>query len=187
MSVAVDQPARPRIAPWALGGALLGGALAVAQALLPRDAPAAPWLLAVPALLAASALAVIDARTRLLPNRHVAALAAGAAVVVLSLALRMGEPGPVLVALLVAAVAAAAYLGMGLAGWVGFGDAKFAGALALAIAPLCGMGALWLAPLAVVLGGVQRLANPRQRGARPHGPAIAAAGGALLVLALLQR
>lgn len=69
-------------------------------------------------------------------------------------------------------------------GMFGLGDAKFAVALSITVAIYAGPLALYLIPIAVLLGGFWRtLITLAGRGKRPraHGPAIAVAALVILV------
>ena len=70
----------------------------------------------------------------------------------------------------------------------GLGDAKFAAALTITVAIYAGPFALYLIPIAMVLGAVYRLGlqlSGRSSGPRAHGPAIAVAGVSVLLLAVV--
>lgn len=143
------------------------------------------WVLPLPVAAAAVYGAVVDARTLQLPNALTGPLGAAGVVQAAGSSLYVGVEavGPVLAA---AAVVFVVYVLMAAAGWCGFGDAKFAGALALFVGLYVGLLALYLIPVAIVLGSVHMIVAKvisREPVARvPQGPAIAAA--ALIIMAL---
>ncbi|UFU16016.1 prepilin peptidase (plasmid) [Curtobacterium sp. C1] len=165
--------------------AAAGGSALLAIVLHPVVASAAyAWTLT--ALLAAAAAVPvgIDLRSRKLPNRWVAPIAAAAAVQAFAIAYGTADPWRVLWPLIVAAIVFAFYVALGLAGMFGLGDAKFAAALSITAAIYAGPLALYLIPIAVLLGGLWRaLLTAVGRGKRPraHGPAIAIAALTILV------
>ena len=147
-----------------------------------RLAPAHPW--AVPAYLALTfacvVLAVIDARTRLLPNRltYPAFVVTIAGLALASLV--EGDPRRLARGLLAAAVVGGAFLLLALVSreGLGFGDVKFAPTLALALGwlswPAVAMGLL----LAILLGGALALIallvlRLGRRSKIPFGPSLA--------------
>lgn len=146
------------------------------------------WVLLV--LVAAAAVygAVIDVRTLRLPNALTGPLAAAGAVQVAGSAFHggIGAAGSVLAA---AAVVFVVYALMATAGWCGFGDAKFAGALALFVGVYVGLLAIYLIPLAVILGSAHMLVTKalswRPVSRIPQGPAIAAAALIIMTLGLV--
>jgi prepilin signal peptidase PulO-like enzyme (type II secretory pathway) len=88
---------------------------------------------------------------------------------------------------IVAGIVAASYIALGLAGMFGLGDAKFAAALSITAAIYAGPLALYLIPIAMLLGGLWRaVLAAAGRGKRPraHGPAIAIATLAILITAV---
>lgn len=147
------------------------------------------WVLLV--LVAAAAVygAVIDVRTLQLPNALTGPLATAGAVQVLGYSVFYGGVGPAGSALAAAAVVFVVYALMATAGWCGFGDAKFAGALALFVGMYVGLLAIYLIPLSVTLGSAHMLvtkALSRRPVSRiPQGPAIAAAALIIMTLGLV--
>ena len=146
------------------------------------------WALTGCLAVAASALAIVDVRTHTLPNRHVSAVAtAGVAqAAVVSAAYHDGTR--FLVSLVAAAAVFTMYVVLGLLGWFGFGDAKFAGALTITVAIYAGLAALYLMPLAIVFAAVGMLfgrASGRVSHARAHGPAIGLAAVCIMTAAVL--
>jgi len=144
------------------------------------------WVLT--ALLAAGAIApvTIDLRIRKLPNRWVAPIAAAGAVQAIAIAYATADPWRVFWPLIVASIVTAFYIALGLAGMFGLGDAKFAAALSITVAIYAGPLALYLIPIAILLGGLWRaILTTLGRGGRPraHGPAIAIASLATLATA----
>jgi leader peptidase (prepilin peptidase)/N-methyltransferase len=147
-------------------------------------APAwSPWAVIAAVALAAGWIAAVDARTRRLPNRLVGPFGAASALLVIVVAIASRSWAPIWWALAAAALAGVLYLAMGLAGWVGLGDVKFAAALALPVAAVAGGAALWLTPVAVACSGVwllvRRIGGDASR-RQAHGPALAA--GAVLLM-----
>jgi leader peptidase (prepilin peptidase)/N-methyltransferase len=163
-------------------------AVAVLWALVAlRLAPTHPW--AVPTYLAFTfacvVLAVIDARTRLLPNR----LTYPAFVVtIIGLALTSlieGDPGRLSRGLVAAAAVGGAFLLLAIVSpqGMGIGDVKFAPTLALALGWLSWPAVITGLLLAVLLGGVVALValvvfRLGRRSSIPFGPSLAL--GALL-------
>lgn len=146
------------------------------------------WGLTVLLAAAAAVPVAIDLRVRKLPNRWVAPIAAAALVQAFAIAYATADPWRVLWPLIVAAIVAAFYIALGLAGIFGLGDAKFAAALSIGAAIYAGPLALYLIPIAVLLGGLWRaLLTLAGRGKRPraHGPAIAIAAFVILVTTVL--
>jgi leader peptidase (prepilin peptidase)/N-methyltransferase len=166
--------------------------LAVLWALVAlRLAPTHPW--AVPTYLAFTfacvVLAVIDARTRLLPNR----LTYPAFVVtIIGLALASlieGDPGRLLRGLLAAAVVGGAFLLLAAISpdGLGIGDVKFAPTLALALGWLSWPAVVTGLLLAVLIGGLVAVValvvfRLGRRSSIPFGPSLAL--GALLSILL---
>jgi len=167
---------------------LAGSAVLAVAALLTHAAGWYPWALIAATAVGAGAPAVVDARTRTLPNRLVGSFTAAAGLQVLAVAAARASWAVLAWGLVAAAVAAALYLLMGLAGWVAYGDLKFAPGLALAVAAAAGGAAIWLTPIAIVFTGAW-LVIARARGdknhVQPHGPAMAAAAIALMVAGTL--
>lgn len=157
----------------AVGSALLAG---VAHSVLGTAGYA--WVLTVLLAAGAAVPVAIDLRVRKLPNRWVAPIATAALVQAFAIAYATADPWRVFWPLIVAAIVAAFYIALGLAGMFGLGDAKFAAALSIAAAIYAGPLALYLIPIAVLLGGLWRaILTLAGRGKRPraHGPAIAIA------------
>lgn len=171
---------------WLSGALLASVALA---ALYPLLGPGTHrWALLAATAIAAAAIAVVDHRTFTLPNRYVGPLAAAGAVQVVATALFTTDVWAAAWPAIAAAVVFITYAVMGMAGWFGFGDAKFAAALALIVALYAGPLAIYLVPLAILTGAARRVI----RGARArksklaHGPDIAAAAiGIILITQLL--
>ena len=156
-----------------------GAAGASGGLLLEPLLPAAPGLLVAVALLAAGIpLAITDARTHTLPNSDVGhvALASTGWLAVLAMTNAPAAAG----ALLAGAGVFGAYVVMGLVGVSGFGDAKFAGALAALLGASCGLYALYLPLVALMVSVVQSALyravwpSPWRFGTMrlPHGPAL---------------
>ena len=138
---------------------------------------------------AASAVAVVDVRTRRLPNRYVSALAAGGLIQAVAVSAVTRDGSRFVDSLIAAVTVFSAYTLLGLVGWFGFGDAKFAGALTISVAITAGLVAIYIVPLAILFAAAWTLFGPvtgGAAGARAHGPAIALAAlciatGAVLV------
>lgn len=144
------------------------------------------WALAAAILAGGGVTARYDVQTLTIPNRFVLPLFITAAAQVVAVAIVEHRPAVVANAALGSGVTFSLYVVFGLAGWVGFGDAKLAAALGMAASITTGAAALFLVPGALLLGGVSRL-RPRciQRPSRrlPHAPALVGATACLLVLA----
>jgi leader peptidase (prepilin peptidase)/N-methyltransferase len=166
-----------------------GGSSAVAVLLFVVITTAAyAWALTALLAAAAAAIAVVDARTHRLPNRYVAALAAAGLVQAAAVAVASHDTIRLLDSLGAAAAVGAAYTLLGLIGWFGFGDAKFAGALAATVAIYAGLAAIYIVPLAILFAAIWMLlcrALGRVPRTRAHGPAIALAAIGVLVAAVL--
>lgn len=176
---------RPLITSAAAGGASALLAFAAHSVL---DTSGYSWLLTVLLAAAAAVPVAIDIRTRKLPNRWVAPIAVAGAVQATAVAYASADVWRVLWPLIAAAIVFAFYVALGLAGMFGLGDAKFAAALTITVALYAGPFALYLVPIAMVLGAVYRLGLQvvgRSSGPRAHGPAIAIAALAVLVLAVV--
>ena len=146
------------------------------------------WALIAFLAVAAAAMAVVDARTYRLPNRYVAALAAAGLVQSVAVAVASHDAIRLLDSLVAAAAVGAAYVLLGLVGWFGFGDAKFAGALALTVAIYAGLAAIYILPLAILFAALWTLlsrALGRDARTRAHGPAIALAAISVMTAAVL--
>lgn len=146
--------------------------------------------LTVSATLAAALIAAEDYRTGLLRNRWTGPFALTGLIQVLIAAVgtqpwtRIAAP-----CLLGATITTSLYLLLGLLGWVGFGDVKFAAGLALIVAIPAGWAGLYLLPLALAFSALprllRRLAAQPERSRSPHGPALAAALSVLMSAACL--
>ena len=146
------------------------------------------WALTALLAAAAAAMAVVDARTYRLPNRYVAALAAAGLVQAVAVAVATHDAIGLLDSMGVAAAVGAAYVLLGLVGWFGFGDAKFAGALTLTVAIYAGLAAIYIVPLAILFAALWTLlsrALGRDARTRAHGPAIALAAISVMTAAVL--
>ena len=175
--------------PAVTAGVAAAGSSAVAVLLFAVITTAAyAWALTAFIAAAAAAMAVVDARTYRLPNRYAAALAAAGLVQAVAVAVASHDAIRLLDSLGAAAAVGAAYVLLGLAGWFGFGDAKFAGALALTVAIYAGLAAIYIVPLAIVFTAIWRLlsrAVGSVGGRHAHGPAIALSAIGVMVAALL--
>lgn len=145
------------------------------------------WLLTVLLAAAAAVPAAIDTRIRKLPNRWVAPIAVAGTVQAIAVTYASADMWRFLWPVIAAAIVFAFYLALGLADMFGFGDAKFSAALTITVAIYAGPFALYLIPIAMLLGAIYRVGLQvlgRGSGPRAHGPAIAIAAVAVLVLAL---
>lgn len=132
------------------------------------------------AVAAACCMAVGDYRTGLLRNRWTGPFAlAGLLQVFVACAGTQQWLGIAAPCLLSAALTTSLYLLLGLLGWVGFGDVKFAAGLALFVAIPAGWAGICLFPLALTVSALSRvplwLAARPQRPRAAHGPALASA------------
>lgn len=166
--------------------AVAGGTLLAAIALL--GVPGYPWLALACFTAAAAAIAAVDVRTKLLPNRYTGPLAIAAGMQVAAVTIHERDLWVAAGALIAATIVFAAYVAMGMVGWFGFGDAKFAAALTLFAGIFAGWLAIYIIPLAVLISGAERaLRMLRSAGVRSHahGPAIAIAGTVIAAIGIL--
>ncbi|WP_242085736.1 prepilin peptidase [Microbacterium lacticum] len=167
-------------------GAFIGGALLAASGL--GAVPGYPWIALACFTAASTVIAVIDARTRRLPNRHTGPYAVAALLQAIAVSIATADPWIFAMAAIAAAVVFVTYAAMGMAGWFGFGDAKFAAAAALFAGVFAGWFAIYLVPLAVLISAAERavrMAAGRGRTAHAHGPAIAAAALIVTVVGII--
>ena len=146
------------------------------------------WALTAFLAAAAAAIAVVDARTYRLPNRYVAALAASGLVQAVAVAVAYHDSTRLLDSMGAAAAVGAAYVLLGLVGWFGFGDAKFAGALTFTVAIYAGLAAMYIVPLAILFSAIWRISSRAVGsigGRHAHGPAIALAAIGVMATANL--
>lgn len=155
--------------------------------LLPDEGQAYLTAVSIALVLAAVLIAIADARTGLIRNAWTAPLASAAAAHVVIATVTLPRGDEVLEqSALSALLAGGCYLSLGLLGWVGFGDVKFATGIGLVL-PLCaGWFGLLLVPLAIVCSGTAAAARRLRRDggwtSAPHGPAIALAVAGLVLL-----
>jgi leader peptidase (prepilin peptidase)/N-methyltransferase len=150
--------------------------------------PAYAWAITVCLAAGAGAVAVVDARTHILPNRYVSTFAAAGLVQAVAAAFASHAGISLLDPLIAATAVYAAYVLLGLIGWFGFGDAKFAGALTVTVAIYAGLAAIYIVPLAILFAALWMLfcrALGRVPRTRAHGPAIALAAIGVMVAAVL--
>ena len=166
--------------------AVVGGILLASIAYLNVQVYA--WVALVCFAVAAAAIAGVDVRTRLLPNRFTGPLAVASGLQVAVLSVQQMDPWIAASAVVASGIVFAVYVAMGMAGWFGFGDAKFAAALALFAGIFAGWFAIYAVPLAVLISGLERairMARGGDRRAHAHGPAIAIAGIAVALVGIL--
>jgi leader peptidase (prepilin peptidase)/N-methyltransferase len=136
----------------------------------------------------AAFVAVIDARTHRLPNRYVSAIAGAGLVQAAAISIASHDGSKFAECLIDAAAVGAAYVLLGLLGWFGFGDVKFAAALTITVAIYAGLAAMYVVPLAILFAAIWtlllRISGKLPR-ARAHGPAIALSAVCITMLAVL--
>lgn len=144
------------------------------------------------AVTAAASMAIGDARTGLLRNAWTGPLVTAAAIQVVLAVLGSAPIRDGIISGLLGAVAViGAYIGMGLIGWVGFGDVKFAVGLATIGDVLAGAADIAILPIALLISAVVHAARSvRGSGLRtraPHGPALAVALSLVIASATVAR
>jgi len=178
---------RTSTAAWAAALAAAASCLLAVAAQLILPARGYEWILLVLLTAAAVWAAVIDVRTLRLPNCLSAGIASAALVQAGALAIATGNIGRLWQPILAAAIVGILYLGMGLLHWCGLGDVKFATAVALAVALTSGLTAIYIVPLALLVGagqvGIRRALG--RTGKHAHGPAAAAGGVIVMAAAIL--
>jgi leader peptidase (prepilin peptidase)/N-methyltransferase len=133
------------------------------------------WILGGLVALAGFPVAVIDVRTHKLPNRYVAPIAAAGFIQAAAIAFASTDLFRLIVPMACAAAVFSAYTAMGMAGWFGFGDAKFAAALTLTVAITSGITSVLIVSIAVLIGGIQRVLDTilgHRHQVHAHGPAL---------------
>ena len=145
----------------------------------------------VAAVVWAGWIAVGDFRTGLLPDRWTGPFAlAGMIQVLLDSASVQDWLDIAAPCLIGSTVTASLYLLLGLLGWVGFGDVKFAVGLGLFVAIPGGWTGLYLLPLALVISALAhllvRIRRRLQHRRAAHGPALAAALAVLMSAACIN-
>lgn len=145
----------------------------------------------VAAVMSACWIAIDDYRTGLLRNRWTGPFAlAGLIQVLLSSAVLQSWLEIAATCLLGAVVTTSLYFILGLLGWVGFGDVKFAIGLGLFVAIPTGWAGLYLLPLALAISSLlhlfRRLGRMPERPRSPHGPALATALSVLMSAACIN-
>ncbi len=162
---------------------------AVAILLLPILTPVGyAWGLTACLTAGAALVAVIDARTHKLPNRYVSALAGAGLIQAAAISIASRDASKFLESLIAAGAIGVVYVLLGLIGWFGFGDAKFAAALTITVAIYAGLAAMYVVPLAILFAAIWtlllRIPGKFSR-ARAHGPAIALSAVCITTLAVL--
>jgi leader peptidase (prepilin peptidase)/N-methyltransferase len=144
------------------------------------------WALTIAVAGSGGALAIIDIRTLTLPNRYVAAIVSAGLVQAAASSIAHHQPHIFWDAVIAAMLVWAMYVVLGLAGWFGFGDAKFAAALTSIVAIYAGFEALYVVPAAIMMAALSRTI-PRDTGGRAHGPAIALSATLLMIGTVTSR
>lgn len=148
--------------------------------------------LSISTTVAAALIATDDYRTGLLRNRWTVPFALAGLIQVVIVAFGT-QPWTRIVApcLIGASITTSLYLLLGLLGWMGFGDVKFAAGLALFVAVPAGWAGLYLLPLALAVSALprflRRLVNRPQRSRTAHGPALAAAFAILMLTSIIHQ
>lgn len=144
------------------------------------------WVLTGLLAAAATAPAIIDARTLRLPNVLVAPIASAALIQAIAISIRAHDLAIAWIPIAAAIIVGTLYLLMGLARWCGFGDVTFAAALALPVAIYAGFASIYLVGVALMISSAQialsKLLHHTHR--RAHGPALAIAALAVLAVAV---
>jgi leader peptidase (prepilin peptidase) / N-methyltransferase len=143
------------------------------------------WILGGLVALAGIPVAMVDVRTHKLPNRYVAPIAAAGFIQAAAIAFASTDLFRLLAPMACGAAVFSAYTAMGMAGWFGFGDAKFAAALTLTVAISSGITSVFIVSVAVLIGGVQRVLDTvlgHRHQVHAHGPALVLA--AIVILSL---
>jgi leader peptidase (prepilin peptidase) / N-methyltransferase len=143
------------------------------------------WTLGGLVAFAGLPVAMIDVRTRKLPTRYVAPIAAAGLTQAAAIALASTDLMRLLVPMACGVVVFSAYAAMGMAGWFGFGDAKFAAALTVTVAISSGIASVFMVSVAVLIGGVQRVFDTvlgYRNLVHAHGPALVLAAFVILSL-----
>lgn len=146
------------------------------------------WGLSASLAVGAALIASVDVRTHTLPNRYVSASAAAGLIQAASIAIASHDPLRFLYCLVAAGAVGAAYVVLGMVGWFGFGDAKFAAALTVTVAIYAGLVALYIVPLAILVAAIWTLlcrVSGHVGRTRAHGPAIAIAAIGIAVAGVL--
>ncbi len=186
----LDEPTTPAGATatrWPLPAAAV--AVSAVLVVVAFAAPGAyPLTLVAAVAIAGGLIAVYDVRTLTLPNRFTGPLAAAAGVQVCVVAAITANAWVLGEAAISAGVLFAVYAAMGFAGHVGFGDAKLAAGLGLAAAIPAGLGAIYILPAAILLGGLARIIRTlakRPGKTQPHGPALVIATLLVMIAGIL--
>jgi leader peptidase (prepilin peptidase)/N-methyltransferase len=178
---------RRSLQPAAVSGAAAAVSATLAAVLLSLDlTPVYVATSAAVIVALAIAAAVVDARSRRLPNALVAPMGVLALVQAVALSLERGNPSILGAAVIAAVVLGILYAAMAFAGWVGVGDVKFIFVLGLFIGTFVGSAAIAIAPLAILLASAHRgfaaVLNRETSRRLPHGPTILIAAVAVASL-----
>lgn len=145
----------------------------------------------VAAVLFASWIGINDHRTSLLRNRWTGPFALAGLIQVIVSSVGLQSWLEIAAACLLGAVVTTSlYFALGLLGWVGFGDVKFAAGLGLFVAIPTGWAGLYLLPIALAISSLLHLfrwlrrmpERPRSR----HGLALATALAVLMTAAFIN-
>lgn len=180
-------PRQPSAGPWTLVSLTSALGLLLIAAEPPLGGTAYGWAVVVITAVFSARLALIDERTHTLPNRLTGALAVFGIIQAIGISAWRHDPAPLITAGVTAGILASLYALLALTKSGGYGDIKFAGALALTIAPYAGLLTLYLLPIAFIISAV-RVMDRRVRGRaakHPHGLSLATAGVVLLVGSML--
>ncbi|GAB3033880.1 hypothetical protein GCM10027052_09190 [Parafrigoribacterium mesophilum] len=145
------------------------------------------WILGGLVALAGIPVAMVDVQTHKLPNRYVAPIAAVGLIQAAAIAFASTDLMRLIVPMTCGVVVFSAYAAMGMAGWFGFGDAKFASALTITVAIGSGYASVFVVAVAVLIGSVQRVLRVvvgHQNPVQAHGPALITAALIILVATL---
>lgn len=183
----VSPPGTAEQRPWTLffTTGILGALLAAAAPTL--GSTVYGWAAIAIAAVFSVRLAIVDERTHKLPNRLTGALGTFGAIQAVGISVWRQDAAPLVITAVTAGILVAVYAVLALTGNTGFGDIKFAGALALTIAPYAGLLTLYLFPVACIISAL-RIMTRRVRGRdakHPHGPSLAIAGIAIMAGAMI--
>lgn len=183
-----NSPRRLSVGPWTLisASSAIGLLLICLGPLL--GVAAYGWTVIAVATAFSGRLAYVDERTHTLPNRLTGGLALLATIQAIGISWWQQTPTTLITAMVVAGILATVYAALALTGNCGFGDVKYAGALALTVAPFAGFLTLYLLPAAFIISASRATAR-RLRGRtsrHPHGTSLAIAGLLVMVGSMIS-